>query len=96
MLYWFGLPVVAAYGRLALVVPLQTAGFAPRVIVGTALTVTVMAVLLLTQPVVLLRTVTVALYVATAALPGTTSTIGVAVNVAFVTSINPAVSAAAL
>jgi hypothetical protein len=40
MLYWLGVPVVAVYGRLAVVAPLQTEGFGPNVMVGPVLTVT--------------------------------------------------------
>jgi hypothetical protein len=48
-----GLPVVAVYGRPALVVPWVTPGLVPRVIVGsTPLTVTVTWAVLLQLPVV--------------------------------------------
>ena len=90
------MPLVAVYGKFALVVPMHTDGFDPRVMVGTALTVTVIGDELLTQPVVLLRTVNVALYVAAAAPAGTTTTIGVAGKLPFTTSTKPAVSAAPL
>jgi hypothetical protein len=40
MLYLSGVPVVAVYGRLALVAPLHTVGNVPNVIVGEGLTVT--------------------------------------------------------
>ena len=90
------MPLVAEYGKFALVVPMHTAGLEPRVMVGMAFTVTVIADELLTQPLLLLPTVKVALYVTAAAPAGTTNTIGVAVNVAFVTSTKPAASAAAL
>ena len=40
ILYLFGLPVVAIYGRLARVEPLQTDGLEPNVMVGKALMVT--------------------------------------------------------
>ena len=61
ILYWSGVPVVAEYVRFADVVPLHTDGFAPRVIVGVGLIVTVIAELLLTHPVALFLTVSVAL-----------------------------------
>ena len=61
ILYWSGVAVVAEYGRFAEVLPTQTEGFAPRVIVGLATIVTLMGCDPLTQPVVLLRTVIVAL-----------------------------------
>ena len=41
ILYRLGAPVVAVYGRFAVVVPRHTVGFAPRVILGAGLTVTV-------------------------------------------------------
>ena len=53
--------MVAEYVRFADVVPLQTDGFAPKVIVGVGLTVTVIAEPVLTHPVVLFLTVSVAL-----------------------------------
>jgi hypothetical protein len=40
ILYWFGAPVVAVYGRFAVVVPAQTAGLGPSVIVGAGVIVT--------------------------------------------------------
>ncbi|MBA7556443.1 hypothetical protein ES705_49151 [subsurface metagenome] len=40
MLYRFGAPVVALYVRLALFVPEQTVGLAPKVIVGSSYTLT--------------------------------------------------------
>jgi hypothetical protein len=61
MLYWSGLPEVALYVRFALVVPEHTLGLAPKVMVGLAITVTVIADELLTHPVALLVTVKVAL-----------------------------------
>ena len=90
------MPLVAVYGKFTLVVPMHTAGLEPRVIVGTAFTATVIADELLTQPLVLLRTVKVALYVAAAAPAGTTNTIGVEGRLPFTTSTKPAVSAAPL
>jgi hypothetical protein len=61
ILYWFGAPVTAVYGRFAVVAPAQTDGLTPRVIVGAAVKVTVNATLLLVQPVVVLVTETVPL-----------------------------------
>ena len=40
ILYWSGVPVVAVYGKLALVAPPQADGKAPNVIVGDGFTVT--------------------------------------------------------
>jgi hypothetical protein len=81
---------------LALVIPEHTDGFAPSVIVGIGLTVTLIAYVELVQPVVLLATAKLPVYVAAAAAPGTTNTIGVAGNNALATSTKPAVCAAAL
>lgn len=61
MLYRLGVPVVAEYGRLADIVPEQTEGLVPNVMVGLGLILTVMAVLPLTQPDTLFRTLNVAL-----------------------------------
>ena len=58
--------------------------------------VTLMAPAELVHPVVLLVTVKLPVYVAAAAAPGTTNTIGVAGNNALATSTKPAVCAAAL
>src|SRR5664279_3422269 len=60
ILYWLGAPVVAVYGRFAVVVPLQTDGLAPSVIVGAAVTVTVNGTPALEQPAALFFTVSVA------------------------------------
>lgn len=81
---------------MALVAPLHTAGFAPKVIVGLATTVTVIGLLALTQPVPLLVTVRVALYVAAGAAAGTVIAIGLAGKTALTTFANPAPRAAAL
>ena len=84
---------MALYVKLADVVPLHTEGLLPNVMVGLAFTVTVMAELLLTQPVVLLRTVKVALYVPAAAPPGTVIVMGLAGSATLVTSAKPCPSA---
>ncbi len=66
-------------------------------IVGLALTVTLIALPVLLQPVVLLVTVSVPVYVAAAAPAGTVNTIGEGEgNTALVTLTKPAASAAAL
>jgi len=57
ILYKSGLPEGLLYVRLALVVPLHTAGLAPGVIAGIGLTVTLIGYTALTQPVALLLTV---------------------------------------
>lgn len=77
------------YVRLAVVTPLHTVGFAPSDIVGDAPTDTVIAEPAPEQVVVLFLTERVALYVATAAPPGTVNMIGLAGNAALVTSTNP-------
>ncbi len=81
---------------MAEVDPEQTAGLAPRVIVGFGFIVTLIAYPLLTHPVELILTVSVPVYVAGAAAPGTVSTMGVAGNAAFTTFTKPAAIAAAL
>jgi len=91
-----GLPVVAVYGRLALIDPAQTEGLAPRVIVGIGFTLTLITFVGLLHPVKLLDTVSVPVYVAGGAAPGITMTIGEAGRIALVTFTNPAASAAAL
>jgi hypothetical protein len=96
MLYRSGVPVVAVYGRFALVEPAHTLGLAPRVIVGIGFTVTLIALPVLVHVVTLLVTVSVPVYVAAGAAPGTTRTMGVAGRTALTTFTNPAASAAAL
>ena len=59
MLYWFGVPVVALYGRLADIEPAHTLGLAPSVIVGLGFTVTLIALAVLVHPVALIDTVKV-------------------------------------
>jgi hypothetical protein len=96
ILYKVGAPVVAVYGRFAVVVPAQTVGLAPSVIVGRAFTVAENGTPALTQPVALFLTVRVPVYVAAAAAAGTVRTIGDAGSATLVTLANPAVMAAAL
>ena len=79
-----------------MVVPLQIVAFAPSVMVGAAVMVTVIGVFALVQPVVELLTLIVALYVPVAAPAGTAIAMGDAPNAALVTFTNPAVIAAAL
>jgi hypothetical protein len=96
MLYWFGVPVVAVYGRLADVLPLHTEGLAPNVMVGVRSIVTEIGLAALTQPDVVFVTVIAPEYVPGKAPPGTVITMGVAGRAALTTSTNPCASAAAL
>jgi hypothetical protein len=99
--YSFGAPVIAVYGRLAvlaLVALKHTEGLAPKVIVGLAMTSTVNAVGgVLTHPSPeLFRTRIVALYTPAAVFIGTVIPIGLPGNAVNATSVRPAASAAAL
>jgi hypothetical protein len=89
-----GAPVVPVYGKLAVVAPRHTDGFAPIVIVGAAVTVT-WTVPVPEQPVEEFVTVIVPEYVAAAAPAGTDSVSGLAGNDVVATFVNPAVIAAA-
>jgi hypothetical protein len=96
MLYLSGLPEGLLYVRLALVVPLHTAGLTPGVIAGIALTITLIGYIELTQPVALLLTVRLPVYVVAAAPAGIESVIDPAGKTALITSANPAALAPAL
>jgi hypothetical protein len=80
---------------LALVVPLHTLGLLPNVIVGRAFTVTLITLPVLLQPVVLLVTVNVPLYVPAPGLDGTVILIGLAGKEVVLTFVNPAMIPAA-
>ena len=95
MLYSLAPPVTAVYGKSAVVLPTQTVGLVPSVMVGLAKIVTVIALPGLAHPVVLFLTVMVALYTPAAAAAGTAMVIGVAPNARFTTSRKPAALAAA-
>ena len=76
--------------------PAQTEGLAPSVIVGVWSIVTVIGLLALIQPVVLFDTIMLAEYIPGTAPAGTVNDIGVAGSAAFTTSTKPCASAAAL
>ena len=76
--------------------PAQTEGLVPKVIVGFGIMVMVIGWLVLAQPATVFDTVNVALYVPTPAAPGTVIPIWVAGSAIFTTSKKPAASAAAL